>query len=151
MADTAPTPESKTPEKHAKSKAPPEAESAQAHTAEGDAAGDKAEKKEKRKKIKRSVPKGIAHVHSSFNNTIVTITDTNGDVLAWASGGTMNFKGSRKGTPFAAQRAAADPKPTVLNPDLRPSWSLTRAGVPPRPDEILVRAREPRRREPARA
>jgi small subunit ribosomal protein S11 len=62
----------------------------------------------RRKKSKRSVSKGVAHVHSTFNNTTVTITDSNGDVLAWKSGGCMGFKGSRKGTPFAAQRAAAD-------------------------------------------
>jgi small subunit ribosomal protein S11 len=60
----------------------------------------------KRKKIKRNVPKAIAHVKASFNNTIVTITDPNGDVLTWASSGTIGFKGSRKSTPFAAQRAA---------------------------------------------
>jgi len=60
----------------------------------------------KKKKVKRNVPKGVAHVNASFNNTIVTITDPNGDVLSWASAGTIGFKGSRKSTPFAAQRAA---------------------------------------------
>ena len=60
----------------------------------------------KRKKVKRNVPKAIAHVKASFNNTIVAITDPNGDVLCWASAGTIGFKGSRKSTPFAAQRAA---------------------------------------------
>jgi small subunit ribosomal protein S11 len=60
----------------------------------------------KRKKVKRNVPKAIAHVKASFNNTIVTIADPNGDVLTWASSGTIGFKGSRKSTPFAAQRAA---------------------------------------------
>jgi small subunit ribosomal protein S11 len=60
----------------------------------------------KKKKAKRSVPKGVAHVQASFNNTIVSITDPNGDVLCWASAGTIGFKGSRKSTPFAAQRAA---------------------------------------------
>lgn len=59
-----------------------------------------------KKKIKRVVTDGIAHVHASFNNTIVTITDTNGDTLCYASAGTVGFKGSRKSTPFAAQRAA---------------------------------------------
>lgn len=59
-----------------------------------------------RKKAKRQVSDGIAHVHASFNNTIVTITDTNGDALCFASAGTVGFKGSRKSTPFAAQRAA---------------------------------------------
>ncbi|HRK22359.1 MAG TPA: 30S ribosomal protein S11, partial [Fimbriimonadaceae bacterium] len=57
-------------------------------------------------KEKRHVPEGVAHVHSSFNNTLVTITDPTGNVLSWASAGSVNFKGSRKGTPFAAQVAA---------------------------------------------
>lgn len=57
-------------------------------------------------KEKRHVPEGVAHVHSSFNNTLVTITDPQGNVLSWASAGSANFKGSRKGTPFAAQVAA---------------------------------------------
>ena len=60
----------------------------------------------KKRKVKRHVPKAIAHVSASFNNTIVTITDPNGDVITWASAGTIGFKGSRKSTPFAAQRAA---------------------------------------------
>jgi small subunit ribosomal protein S11 len=60
----------------------------------------------KKKKAKRTVPKAIAYVNASFNNTIVSIADPNGDVLCWASAGTIGFKGSRKSTPFAAQRAA---------------------------------------------
>ncbi|MGH7162786.1 MAG: 30S ribosomal protein S11 [Planctomycetota bacterium] len=59
-----------------------------------------------KKKVKRSVPKAVAHVTASFNNTIVTIADPNGESLCWASAGTIGFKGSRKSTPFAAQRAA---------------------------------------------
>ncbi|GIW84284.1 MAG: 30S ribosomal protein S11 [Thermogemmata sp.] len=64
--------------------------------------------KSKKKKSRRNVTRGIAHVQSTFNNTIVTITDTNGDTLCYASGGTVGFKGSRKSTPFAAQRAAEE-------------------------------------------
>jgi small subunit ribosomal protein S11 len=60
----------------------------------------------RRKKAKRTVPEGVAHIHSTFNNTIVTITDPTGNVVAWASAGNVGFKGSRKGTPFAAQLAA---------------------------------------------
>jgi len=60
----------------------------------------------RRKRVKRSVPEGIAHIHATFNNTIVTITDQNGMVIAWASAGSVGFKGSRKGTPYAAQMAA---------------------------------------------
>ena len=59
-----------------------------------------------KKKIKRVVTDGVAHVHASFNNTIVTITDPTGAVISWASAGTVGFKGSRKSTPFAAQMAA---------------------------------------------
>ena len=59
-----------------------------------------------KKKIRRSVAKGIANIQASFNNTIITICDANGEVLCWDSAGTVGFKGSRKSTPFAAQRAA---------------------------------------------
>jgi len=62
--------------------------------------------KAKRKKVRRNVSRGIAHIKATFNNTQVTITDTNGDVLCWATAGTVGFKGSRKSTPFAAQKAA---------------------------------------------
>ena len=62
--------------------------------------------KSKKRKARRNVSRGIAHVKSTFNNTIVTITDTNGDTLCFASAGTVGFKGSRKSTPFAAQMAA---------------------------------------------
>jgi small subunit ribosomal protein S11 len=60
----------------------------------------------KGKKEKKHVAHGIAHVHASFNNTIVTITDLEGNVVSWSSAGTLGFKGSRKGTPFAAQQAS---------------------------------------------
>ena len=63
-------------------------------------------KKGGKKKEKKNVPFGIAHIHATFNNTVVTITDPWGTVLAWSSAGCQNFKGSRKGTPFAAQVAA---------------------------------------------
>ncbi|MHC5026020.1 MAG: 30S ribosomal protein S11 [Planctomycetota bacterium] len=59
-----------------------------------------------KKKIRRNVSKGIAHVRASFNNTIITITDLNGETLCWDSAGTVGFKGARKATPFAATRAA---------------------------------------------
>ena len=63
-------------------------------------------KKSGAKKTKRNVPNGVAHIQSTFNNTIVTLTDTKGDAISWASAGQVGFKGSRKGTPFAAQLAA---------------------------------------------
>ncbi|MFN9152519.1 MAG: 30S ribosomal protein S11 [bacterium] len=59
-----------------------------------------------RKKVKKNIAEGVAHIHASFNNTIVTITDRQGNALSWASTGSSGFKGSRKSTPFAAQIAA---------------------------------------------
>ncbi len=63
-------------------------------------------KKSSKKKLKKSIPIGEAYIQSSFNNTIITITDPQGNVVAWSSGGVVGFKGSRKSTPFAAQLAA---------------------------------------------
>ncbi|QNP29715.1 30S ribosomal protein S11 [Cylindrospermopsis curvispora] len=63
-------------------------------------------KKTGSKKQKKNVPNGIAYIQSTFNNSIVTITDQNGDVISWASAGSSGFKGAKKGTPFAAQTAA---------------------------------------------
>lgn len=63
-------------------------------------------KKSTKKKIKKNIPVGGVHIQSSFNNTIITITDPRGNVVSWASGGVVGFKGSRKSTPFAAQLAA---------------------------------------------
>ncbi|MBP1685791.1 MAG: ribosomal protein [Deltaproteobacteria bacterium] len=60
----------------------------------------------KRRKTKKLVSEGVAHIHSTFNNTIITITDPVGATIAWSSAGSVGFKGSRKGTPFAAQLAA---------------------------------------------
>ena len=61
-----------------------------------------------RKKVRKNVADGIAHVHASFNNTIITITDRQGNALSWATSGGQGFKGSRKSTPFAATRAAEE-------------------------------------------
>src|SRR6058998_3269639 len=61
-----------------------------------------------KKKVKKNVQSGIAHIQSTFNNTVVTITDVSGNVVAWSSSGVRGFKGSRKSTPFAAQLAAED-------------------------------------------
>lgn len=62
----------------------------------------------KKKRIKRNVPSGIATISASFNNTIITFSDSNGDVVTWSSAGSKGFKGSRRSTPFAAQVAAED-------------------------------------------
>ena len=71
----------------------------------------KSEKKKKKifkKKVKKNIPNGIVHVNATFNNTIINITDTNGNTIAWSSSGVRGFKGSRKSTPYAAQVAAED-------------------------------------------
>ncbi len=65
-------------------------------------------KQTQRKKIKKSIPKGEVHIFATFNNTIITITDTNGNTVTWASGGTVGFKGSRKNTPYAARIASGN-------------------------------------------
>ena len=62
----------------------------------------------KKKKIKKNIPVGIAHVNATFNNTIITITDTKGNTISWSSAGAEGFKGSRKSTPYAAQVAAEE-------------------------------------------
>lgn len=62
--------------------------------------------KSRKRKIKKNIPEGQAHIHSTFNNTIVTITDKEGNVVSWASAGTSGFKGSKKKTPFAAGMSA---------------------------------------------
>ena len=61
-----------------------------------------------KKKTKKNIPSGIAHINSTFNNTIITITDTTGNTVSWSSSGNKGFKGSRKSTPFAAQLAAEE-------------------------------------------
>src|SRR6267378_7221299 len=66
----------------------------------------KSKKKTFKKKERKHVPHGIAHIQASFNNTIVTIADTHGNTVSWKSSGSLGFRGSRKGTPFAAQQAA---------------------------------------------
>ena len=62
--------------------------------------------KQRKRKIKKNIPEGIAHIHATFNNTITTITDKDGNAISWASSGAIGFKGSKKSTPFAAQMAS---------------------------------------------
>src|SRR4030042_3665206 len=73
----------------------------------------------RKKKERKNVQVGVAHIQSSFNNTIVTITDLSGNVLSWSSAGAQGFKGSRKSTPFAAQIAAADAAKKAMEHGLR--------------------------------
>jgi small subunit ribosomal protein S11 len=77
------------------------------------------QKKTGPKKQKRNVPSGVAYIQSTFNNTIVTIADNNGDVVSWASSGSSGFKGAKKGTPFAAQTAAENAGKRALDQGMR--------------------------------
>ena len=77
------------------------------------------EKTARRKRAKKMVSEGVVHVHSTFNNTIVTITDPTGGVVAWSSAGSVGFKGSRKGTPFAAQLAAEQAAKKAMDHGMR--------------------------------
>ena len=72
-----------------------------------------------KKKIKKNVANGVVHIQSTFNNTIVTITDTVGNVVSWSSAGVQGFKGSRKSTPFAAQLAAQDAAKKAMENGMR--------------------------------
>ena len=76
-------------------------------------------KDSKRRRERRTVVEGIAHIQSTFNNTVITITDTGGNALAWASAGGQGFRGSRKGTPFAAQTAAEQVARKVIDQGMR--------------------------------
>lgn len=73
----------------------------------------------KKRKVKRNVDKGQAHIRSTFNNTIITLTDMDGNVLSWSSGGNVGYKGSRKSTPFAAQMAAENAAKEAMEHGLR--------------------------------
>lgn len=81
-------------------------ETIQEKKAAGPVEGKPAEKVVRKRRGKKNIPEGVVHIHSTFNNTIVTVTDYQGNVISWSSSGAMGFKGSRKGTPFAAQQAA---------------------------------------------
>jgi small subunit ribosomal protein S11 len=76
-------------------------------------------KKPALKKNKKAAPNGIAHIQSTFNNTIVTITNSFGDTISWSSAGTIGFKGAKKGTPFAAQITAEKASKDALNQGVR--------------------------------
>ncbi|MGD0281367.1 MAG: 30S ribosomal protein S11 [Dissulfurispiraceae bacterium] len=78
-----------------------------------------AQKKRVGKKVKKHIANGTAHIQTTFNNTIITITDTTGNVIAWSSAGSLGFKGSRKGTPFAAQIASETAAKKAMEVGLR--------------------------------
>ena len=91
-----------------------------------------------KRKTRRTVSDGVAHVHASFNNTVITITDRQGNALAWATAGASGFKGSRKSTPFAAQVAAAKACETAIEYGLKNLEVLVKGPGPGR--ESAVRA-----------
>jgi small subunit ribosomal protein S11 len=103
------------------------------------AAGTKTTKKKTfKKKEKKNVPEGIAHIQATFNNTIVTFTDPAGNVVAWSSAGALGFRGSRKGTPFAAQQAALAAAKRARDAGMR--WVEVRVSGPGSGRESAVRA-----------
>ena len=79
--------------------------------------------KKGKKRVKKNVANGIVHINSTFNNTMITITDPTGNVLSWSSAGARGFKGSRKSTPFAAQVAAGDAAAKAMEHGLKAVWS----------------------------
>jgi small subunit ribosomal protein S11 len=79
----------------------------------------KAQTRTKKKKEKKNIPTGVAHIKATFNNTLVTITDPAGNVVSWSSAGVQGFKGSRKGTPFAAQLAGQDAARKAMDHGMR--------------------------------
>ena len=79
----------------------------------------RAQSRTKKKKEKKNIPTGVAHIKATFNNTLVTITDPAGNVISWSSSGVQGFKGSRKGTPFAAQLAAQDAARKAMDHGMR--------------------------------
>jgi small subunit ribosomal protein S11 len=84
-----------------------------------EAPAKKGKKKQFKKKERKHIPHGVAHIQASFNNTIVTLSDPDGKVIAWKSAGSLGFRGSRKGTPFAAQQAAQNVANAVRDHGMR--------------------------------
>lgn len=76
-------------------------------------------RKQTKRRVKKNIPAGIAHVQATFNNTIITMTDMNGNAVAWSSSGVLRFKGSRKSTPFAAQLVAEDASKKAMEHGMR--------------------------------
>lgn len=92
--------------------------------------------KKGKKRVKKHVESGVAHIHSTWNNTIINITDENGNALAWASAGVAGFKGSKKSTPFAAQQAATKVAEAVLAMGMKKIEVETKGSGPGRDTSI---------------
>lgn len=95
------------------------AEAKQDKKADGQGDQKAADRATRKRRGRKNIAEGVVHIHSTFNNTIVTITDYQGNVISWASAGAMGFKGSRKGTPFAAQQAADSAAKKAMDHGLR--------------------------------
>ena len=100
-------------------KADDAAEAKPEKNADSEADQKAADRAARRRRGRKNIAEGVVHIHSTFNNTIVTITDYQGNVISWASAGAMGFKGSRKGTPFAAQQAADSAAKKAMDHGLR--------------------------------
>jgi small subunit ribosomal protein S11 len=94
-------------------------EEKQEQKADSQAEPKAADRAARKKRGRKNISEGVVHIHSTFNNTIVTITDYQGNVISWSSAGSMGFKGSRKGTPFAAQQAADSAAKKAMDHGLR--------------------------------
>jgi small subunit ribosomal protein S11 len=94
-------------------------EAKQGNKPDGQADQKTADRAARKRRGRKNIAEGVVHIHSTFNNTIVTITDYQGNVISWASAGAMGFKGSRKGTPFAAQQAADSAAKKAMDHGLR--------------------------------
>lgn len=90
------------------------------------------------RRVRKNVPMGQAHIHATFNNTIITMTDMEGNTVAWASGGTVGYKGSRKSTPYAARLAAESAAKNAMDQGMREVEVLVRGPGPGR--EAAIRA-----------
>jgi small subunit ribosomal protein S11 len=90
------------------------------------------------RRVRKNVPTGMAHIHATFNNTIITITDMDGNTIAWASGGTVGYKGSRKSTPYAARLAAESAARNSMDHGMREVEVLVKGPGPGR--EAAIRA-----------
>jgi small subunit ribosomal protein S11 len=97
-----------------------------------------AKRRSRRRRVKRNVPRGEAHIHATFNNTIVTMTDQQGNVLNWASGGSVGFRGARRSTSFAAQQAARKAADEAINVGMREADVYVKGPGPGR--EAAIRA-----------
>ena len=90
----------------------------------------------RKRKVRKNIAKGVAHIHSTFNNTIVTITDEQGNVLSWSSAGALGYKGSRKSTPFAAQEASAAAAKAAVDHGMRSVEVLVKGVGPGRESAV---------------